>query len=70
MDYSKWNLKKIIYDPQWLADLFRCIVSLKNKNQIKDGMIEKKSIIKNIENEFEIKDKETNGFLLTCIREI
>ena len=30
LDYSKWNLKKIIYDPQWLADLFRCIVSLKN----------------------------------------
>ena len=67
MDYSKWNLKKIIYDPQWLADLFRCIVSLKNKNQIKDGIIEKKSIIDNIENEFEINDKETNKFLLTIL---
>src|SRR5699024_7021769 len=22
LDYSKWELNKIIYDPQWLADLF------------------------------------------------
>ncbi len=48
LDYSQWKLNEIIYDPQWLADLFRCIVSLKNENQIKDGMMKKKIIIDNI----------------------
>ena len=60
LDFSEWELKKIIYNPQWLSDLFLCVISLKNQEKLmNEGSIEKKEIEKNLINKFKnIRDDE------------
>lgn len=44
LDYSSHKLNKILYDPQWLADLFKCIVGLKHQQVLQHGMIQRSDV--------------------------
>lgn len=63
LDFGGLELNKIIIDPQWLADVFRCIIGLKNKDIIKNGIIEKSAIIQNLKDGLSV-DQETGTYLI------
>ena len=44
------NYEYIIIQPQWLSNVFKSVISLKNTNQIKDGIIQINQIIQNLKN--------------------
>ncbi len=55
-----FGMKYIIIDPQWLSNVFKSVVSLKNTNQIKDGMISRNQIIINLHRELKLEEKKEN----------
>jgi hypothetical protein len=56
-----FEMKYIIIYPQWLSNVFKSIVSLKNSNQIKDGIISRNQIFNNLQRELNLKNQESKN---------
>lgn len=62
------NFNKILIDPQWLSNLFRCVVSLKSSNETSNGIIPLKQVISNMKTILQ-SDSHQQEFLLQILKQ-